>query len=105
MLDTSRFDELAEVIEPQQLEDLEDEQEAVLTAKQKLAFSERLDRALADAVVGAVETLARISQSSRNDQAATSASRMLLSLANKRGVLKTNPGDEFLEALNDLQAS
>lgn len=68
-----------------------EESYAELTAQQKVLFTALVDKELADAVLGCVRTLIRISSKSKNDQAATSASRMLLSLAEKRGVLKANP--------------
>jgi len=76
-----------------------EERYSELSAQQKVLFSALVNKELADSVLTSVRTLKRIAANSKNDQAATSASRMLLSLAEKRGVLKADPIAEMMDGI------
>jgi hypothetical protein len=84
------------------------EEYAKLSYRQKVLFSGLVRKELADAVLVAVRRLRHVSENSRNDAAATTASKALLALAEKKGVLKTDEmdelQDELLNALNNGDA-
>jgi phosphomevalonate kinase len=80
-----------------------EEQYAALSQQQKVLFTALVDKELSDAVLSCVRRLVKVAEHSRNDQAATSASRMLLSLAERRGVFKTDPIDAFMAGVMNYQ--
>jgi hypothetical protein len=58
-----------------------------LTGQQKVEFSLLVRQELANGVLGAIRTLARVAANSKNDQAATAAARQIVLLSEKHGVL------------------
>jgi hypothetical protein len=66
------------------------EQYEALTYEQKVLFSALVRKELADSVLVAVRRLVKVVETSRNDAAAVAASKSLLALAEKKGVLKTD---------------
>ena len=75
------------------------EQYAKLLYEQKVLFSGLVKKELADACLVAVRRLVKVAESSKNDAAATTASKALLALAEKEGVLKTDEVDELQDEL------
>ena len=70
-----------------------------LSTEHKALFSQVVDQELAEAAVEIVQRFRKVVRESRNDQAATAAGRVLMSLILKRGVLKVDTMDAFTEDL------
>jgi hypothetical protein len=71
-----------------------------LTHKERVEFTLCVRKELADGVIGAIKTLARVAANSKNDQAATAAARQIVLLSEKHGILKSSadPLSEFTES-------
>jgi hypothetical protein len=74
-----------------------------LNYQQRVMLTKYVDLEIADAILSSLRRLVKVANESRNDQAATSAARTILALAERRKVLESAPGDEFMEAVAALQ--
>lgn len=71
-----------------------------LTHKEKVEFTLLIRQELANGVLGAIRTLAKVAESGKPPQAAVAAARQIVLLSEKHGILKSSvdPLAEFTDA-------